>query len=110
MGNFGFIVLLLIGGLHAEIVEGSIQFNGVRFRVARIAPQKVQVFWKNEQSQPYGSFDHDQIVNFWDFAGLFLQLNCQNALFLDGQISQMSVNPKNFIRNGLSGEIIISAE
>lgn len=37
--------------------------------------------------------DRGQIVNFWDFAGLFLQLGCKNALFLDGDISQMAVNP-----------------
>lgn len=34
-----------------------------------------------------------QDVNFWDFAGLFLKLGCKDALFLDGDISQMAVNP-----------------
>ncbi len=37
--------------------------------------------------------DKGEMVNFWDFAGLFLKLGCKNALFLDGDISQMSVNP-----------------
>lgn len=32
-------------------------------------------------------------VNFYDFAGLFLKLNCQNALFLDGTISQLTRCP-----------------
>ena len=34
-----------------------------------------------------------EMVNFWDFAGLFLKLGCRNALYLDGTISQMAVNP-----------------
>ena len=37
--------------------------------------------------------DRGEQVNFWDFAGLFLHLGCRNALFLDGVISQMAVNP-----------------
>lgn len=36
--------------------------------------------------------DHSD-VNFYDFAGLFLKLNCQNALFLDGTISQLTKRP-----------------
>lgn len=35
-----------------------------------------------------------QVVNLWDFAGLFAKLGCRNALFLDGDISQMAVNPR----------------
>ena len=43
--------------------------------------------------------DKGQMVNFWDFAGLFLKLGCQNALFLDGTISQMAVNPGENLRS-----------
>lgn len=32
-------------------------------------------------------------VNLYDFAGLFLKLNCQNALYLDGTISQLAKRP-----------------
>ncbi|MEP4932819.1 phosphodiester glycosidase family protein [Haloferula sp.] len=38
--------------------------------------------------------DKRQDVVFWDFAGLFLKLGCKDALFLDGDISQMAVNPE----------------
>lgn len=43
--------------------------------------------------------DHGQMVNFWDFSGLFLKLGCKNALFLDGDISQMAVNPGENLRS-----------
>jgi len=43
--------------------------------------------------------DKGQLVNFWDFAGLFLHLGCKDALFLDGVISQMVVNPGENIRS-----------
>lgn len=43
--------------------------------------------------------DKGQMVNFWDFSGLFLKLGCRNALFLDGDISQMAVNPKEELRS-----------
>lgn len=43
--------------------------------------------------------DQRQMVNFWDFAGLFLKLGCKNSLFLDGDISQMAVNPKEELRS-----------
>jgi len=43
--------------------------------------------------------DKGQMVNFWEFAGLFLKLGCQNALFLDGDISQMAVNPGENLRS-----------
>ena len=43
--------------------------------------------------------DKGQFVNFWDFAGLFLKLGCEDALFLDGDISQMVVNPGETLRS-----------
>lgn len=43
--------------------------------------------------------DKGQMVNFWDFSGLFLKLGCKDALFLDGDISQMAVNPGENLRS-----------
>lgn len=52
-----------------------------------------------------------QAVNFWDFAGLFLSLDCKNALFLDGNISQMSVNPKGpVVSNSFAGMFVVAEE
>ena len=49
-------------------------------------------------------------VNFWDFAGLFLSLGCQNALFLDGDISQMAVNPDKPVESNQFGAMFVVAE
>lgn len=54
--------------------------------------------------------DKGEAVNFWDFAGLFLQLKCQNALFLDGVISKMSVNPQKPVESNLFGAIFVIAD
>ena len=54
--------------------------------------------------------DKGQLVNFWDFAGLFLKLGCKDALFLDGDISQMVVNPDKPIESCLFGAIFVVAE
>jgi uncharacterized protein YigE (DUF2233 family) len=52
----------------------------------------------------------DQVVNFWDFAGLFLKLGCKDALFLDGDISQMAVNPDKPVASNPFGAIFVVAE
>ena len=53
--------------------------------------------------------DKGQMVNFWDFSGLFLKLGCKNALFLDGDISQMAVNPQeNLQSNSLAAMFVIT--
>jgi len=49
-------------------------------------------------------------VNFWDFAGLFLKLGCKNALFLDGTISQMVVNPTEPASVNQFGSMFVVAE
>ena len=49
-------------------------------------------------------------VNFWDFAGLFLKLGCRNALFLDGDISQMAVNPTQSVQSNQFGAMFIVAD
>lgn len=54
--------------------------------------------------------DRTQYVNLWDFAGLFLKLGCRNALFLDGDISQMAVNPLKPVESNRFGAIFVIAE
>jgi uncharacterized protein YigE (DUF2233 family) len=49
----------------------------------------------------------DQMVNLWDFAGLFLQLDCQEALFVDGDISMMAVNPPGPMESNLFGAMFV---
>lgn len=54
--------------------------------------------------------DKGEMVNLWDFAGLFLQLGCKNALFLDGDISKMVVNPDKPVETNLFGAMFVVAE
>lgn len=54
--------------------------------------------------------DKDQRVNLWDFAGLFLKLGCRQALFLDGDISNMVSNPDKSVQNHPFGAIFVIAE
>ncbi len=54
--------------------------------------------------------DRHEVVNFWDFAGLFLKLGCKNALFLDGDISQMAVNPDKAVSSNQFGVMFVVAE
>jgi uncharacterized protein YigE (DUF2233 family) len=49
-------------------------------------------------------------VNFWDFAGLFLKLGCKDALFLDGDISQMAVNPDKPLQSNPFAAMFVIAE
>jgi uncharacterized protein YigE (DUF2233 family) len=49
-------------------------------------------------------------TTFWDFAGLFLELGCKNALFLDGTISNMTVNPTAPVRGDLFGAMFLVSE
>jgi uncharacterized protein YigE (DUF2233 family) len=51
-----------------------------------------------------------EMVNFWDFSGLFLKLGCKNALFLDGVISQMSVNPGGPVKSNQFGAMFVITE
>jgi uncharacterized protein YigE (DUF2233 family) len=51
-----------------------------------------------------------ELVNFWDFAGLFLQLGCRDALFLDGDISQMAVDPEGPVASNRFGAMFVVAE
>jgi uncharacterized protein YigE (DUF2233 family) len=49
-------------------------------------------------------------VNLWDFAGLFLQLGCQDALFLDGAISQMDTNPAKAVSSNQFAAMFVIVE
>lgn len=51
-----------------------------------------------------------ELVNFWDFSGLFLKLGCREALFLDGDISQMTVNPDQPVASNRFGAMFVVAE
>lgn len=51
--------------------------------------------------------DRGQWVNFWDFAGMFLSLGCKDALFLDGNLSQMLVNPSKPVKGNLFGAMFV---
>lgn len=54
--------------------------------------------------------DKGEMMNFWDFSGLFLQLGCKNALFLDGTISRMEVNPAKQVEGDSFAAMIVVAE
>lgn len=51
-----------------------------------------------------------QGVNLWDFAGLFLQLGCRDALYLDGDISMMAVNPAPVAESNRFGAMFVIVE
>ena len=54
--------------------------------------------------------DRGQATNLWNFAGLFLQLGCKNALFLDGDISALAVNPQAPVKSNLFGAMFVVSE
>lgn len=92
-------MLLIDGQRHPAFKEGSaskLHRNGVGI---------------NAKGQfVFAMTDKEQDVNFWDFSGLFLKLGCENALFLDGEISQMSVNPDKQVSSNQFGVMFVVAE
>jgi uncharacterized protein YigE (DUF2233 family) len=48
-----------------------------------------------------------QETNLHTFARLFLKLGCEDALFLDGDISQMAVNPKGVVESNRFGAVLV---
>lgn len=54
--------------------------------------------------------DRSEETNLWNFAGLFLELGCKNALFLDGDISGMAVNPEAPVKSNLFGAMFVVSE
>lgn len=92
-------MLLINGKRHPAFREGSdskLLRNGVGI--------------DNKGHLVFAITDKGEMVNFWDFSGLFLQLGCQNALFLDGDISKMATNPTKPIETNLFGAIFVVAE
>jgi len=92
--------LLLIGGKrHPSFKEGSesrLHRNGIGIDADGKFVCAITV-WGQE-------------VNFWDFAGLFLHLGCKDALFLDGDISQMAVNPQKPVVSNRFASIFVVAD
>jgi uncharacterized protein YigE (DUF2233 family) len=89
-------ILLIHGQRHPAFKEGSpnkLHRNGVG------VDGKGQVV--------FAITGQDQTVNFWDFAGLFLKLGCKDALFLDGDISQLSVNPAGPVPSNQFGAMFV---
>ncbi len=92
--------MLLIGGArHPKFTDGSPN-RKLRNGVGVDAAGKV-VFAITAPGQE---------VNFWDFAGLFLKLGCKNALFLDGDISMMAVNPDQPVASNRFAAMFVVAE
>jgi len=92
--------LLLIGGKrHPAFIEGS---------PSRLVRNGVGVDSKGRFI--FAITDQGQVVNFWDFAGLFLKLDCQDALFLDGTISQCAVNPTRPMGSNAFAAMFVVAE
>ncbi|RYD22429.1 MAG: hypothetical protein EOP88_08105 [Verrucomicrobiaceae bacterium] len=92
-------LLLINGKRHPAFREGSdskLIRNGVGI--------------DNKGQLVFAITDKGELVNLWDFAGLFLQLGCQNALFLDGDISWMVVNPTKPVESNLFGAMFVVAE
>jgi uncharacterized protein YigE (DUF2233 family) len=92
-------MLLIDGKRHPAFIEGSpnrLRRNGVGVDA-------------NHQFV-FAITDTGERVNFWDFAGLFLHLGCHNALFLDGNLSQMVVNPTRGIDSFPLGAMFVLAE
>ncbi len=92
-------MLLIDGKRHPAFSEGSP--NRLRRNGVGVDSQNQLVF---------AITDTGQRVNFWDFAGLFLHLGCRNALFLDGNLSQMEVNPARGIDSFPLGAMFAVAE
>lgn len=93
--------LLLSGGVrHPKFTNGSPNKKLLRNGVGLDAEGKV-VFVIATAGQE---------VNFWDFAGVFLALGCKDALFLDGDISHMSVNPAGPVASNRFGAMFVVAE
>ncbi|MEY4569717.1 MAG: hypothetical protein RLZZ398_1156 [Verrucomicrobiota bacterium] len=92
-------LLLIDGERHPAFTENSqnkLHRNGVG-----VNDQKQLVFAITEKGQ---------MVNLWDFAGLFIKLGCKDALFLDGDISQMAVNPDKPISSNQFGAMFLIAD
>ncbi len=92
-------MLLIAGQRHPAFREGSI---------SKLHRNGVGIDGKGQFV--FAITDKGQAVNFWDFAGLFLKLGCKDALFLDGDISQMSVNPDKPVSSNRFGAMFVVVE
>lgn len=93
-------LLLIDGQRHPAFRDGSpnrLHRNGVGYL-------------EEEETLVFAITANGQVVNFWDFAGLFLKLGCEDALFLDGTISRMAVNPDKPVAAGPFAAMFVVAE
>ncbi len=132
-------LLILCGLAAAAVTEESLVHAGTTFRVVKVAPEQLNLVWKDKAGVPYRNFENVQAafakqgkkVTFIMNAGIFepggipsglhvedrkplhplnLALGCDNALFLDGDISQMAVNPTGPIRSNEFGAMFVVSE
>ena len=92
-------LLLKRGARHDAFRDGS---TSIKHRNGAGVDEKGRVV--------FAMTDKGQDVNFWDFAGLFLELGCRDALFLDGDISQMAVNPGGEVSSNRFAAMFVVAE
>lgn len=92
-------ILLKNGHRHHRFVNGS---PNLKHRNGVGVDEKGRVV--------FAMTDKRQEVNFWDFAGLFIELGCRNALFLDGDISQMAVNPEGEVKSNRFAAVFVVVE
>jgi uncharacterized protein YigE (DUF2233 family) len=87
-------LLLLDGKIHQEFKKGSVNLN-IRNGVG-ILPGNRILFAMSKVP-----------VNFYEFAEFFKSQGCNNALYLDGAISQTFLPEKNWIQTGGNFGVII---
>lgn len=64
----------------------------------------------DREGRLFAMTDRGENVNLWNFAGLFLKLGCRDALFLDGDISRMAVNPEAPVKSNRFGAVFMVSE
>jgi len=87
-------MLLINGAFHTAFKKGSANTN-IRNAVGILPDNKV-IFAMS--SQP---------INFYDLAGYFRNMGCQNALYLDGFVSRTYLPEKNWIQTDGNFGVII---
>ena len=93
-------VLLLKGVIHPAFNHGS---PNVKHRNGVGVDQKGRLV--------FAITNADQVINFHTFARLFRdQLGCRNALFLDGDISQLVVEPEEGAGSNRFGAVFVVKE
>ena len=87
-------MLLINGKFHPAFKKGSSNLN-IRNGVGILPDNKV-IFAMSKKE-----------INFYDFAGYFKKLGCENALYLDGFVSRMYLPEKNWVQTDGNFGVII---